>query len=266
MSVLRALRQVTASSSRAIARPVARAPLRLATVQLAPRASMTAARAFSVSARRLSEGSTDVVLSQKLAEELKYEKEAAVDATEPEFLKTFKEQGIWTVHDVLGNDEVTLTRKFGNETVRLMFSIADIQSAEEDPEYEQEEGEGAEDQPLHSYPVRASFSVTKANAKGSINIDTMCQEGAFIIDNMSYYPDAQLGTELTAEADWKRRGLYIGPQFDTLDVAVQEEIEKWVQERGINENLAMFIPEYSEYKEQKEYVRWLENVKNFVEA
>jgi complement component 1 Q subcomponent-binding protein len=91
----------------------------------------------------------------------------------------------------------------------------------------------------------------KANAKGSINIDTMCQEGAFIIDNMSYYPDAQLGTDLTAEADWKRRGLYIGPQFDTLDVAVQEEIEKWVQERGINENLAMFIPEYSEYKEQK---------------
>jgi complement component 1 Q subcomponent-binding protein len=79
----------------------------------------------------------------------------------------------------------------------------------------------------------------------------MCQEGAFIIDNMSYYPDAQLGTELTAEADWKRRGLYIGPQFDTLDVSVQEEIEKWLQERGINENLAMFVPEYSEYKEQK---------------
>jgi complement component 1 Q subcomponent-binding protein len=42
-----------------------------------------------------------------------------------------------------------------------MFSIADIQSAEEDPEYEQEEGEGAEDQALNTYPVRASFSVTK---------------------------------------------------------------------------------------------------------
>lgn len=40
----------------------------------------------------------DVVLSQKLAEELKYEKEAVADAPEePEFLKTFKEQGIWEV-------------------------------------------------------------------------------------------------------------------------------------------------------------------------
>jgi hypothetical protein len=40
----------------------------------------------------------------------------------------------------------------------------------------------------------------------------MCQEGTFIADNISFYKDASLGTELTAEADWKRRGLYIGPQ------------------------------------------------------
>jgi complement component 1 Q subcomponent-binding protein len=79
----------------------------------------------------------------------------------------------------------------------------------------------------------------------------MCQEGAFLVDNISFYADAKLGTDLTAEADWKRRGLYIGPQFDTLDVAVQEEFEKWLNERGVNEGLATFIPEYSEHKEQK---------------
>ncbi|KAH7907540.1 mitochondrial glycoprotein [Hygrophoropsis aurantiaca] len=266
MSAIRALRQLTLSSSRAIARPARNAPFRMSNV-VASRVSLPATRAFSISARRFAEGSSDVVLSQKLAEELKYEKEAAESAA-PEFLKTFKEQGLWTIEDTVGNDEVTLTRKFGNENIRLMFSIADIQTADEDPQYEQEEGDDAnsEDEPIHTYPIRTSFAITKANGKGSINIDTMCQEGAFIIDNISYYPDAQLGTELTAEADWKRRGLYIGPQFDTLDVAVQEEFEKYLQERGINESLAMFIPEYSEYKEQKEYVRWLDNVKNFVDA
>ncbi len=40
-------------------------------------------------------------------------------------------------------------------------------------------------------------------------------------------------------------------QFDTLDVTVQEEFEKFLQERGINDSLAMFIPEFAEYKEQK---------------
>lgn len=72
-----------------------------------------------------------------------------------------------------------------------------------------------------------------------------------MLDNVSYYPSVALGTELTAEADWKRRGLYLGPQFDTLDVAVQEQFERYLQERAINESLALFIPEYAELKEQK---------------
>ncbi|KAF9225704.1 regulatory protein suaprga1 [Gyrodon lividus] len=265
MSAFRALCQLTSVSSRAVARPALRSALLRLSVQVAPRAALSATRAFSVTSAHFSEGSSDVLFSQKLAEELKYEKEGAVAETEPEFLKTFKEQGLWTVQDVEGNDEVTLARKFGNESIRVMFSIADIQNVEE-PEYEQEDAEAEESDAVQSYPIRVSFSVTKNNAKGSINVDTMCQEGAFIVDNISFYPDAQLGTELTAEADWKRRGLYIGPQFDTLDVSVQEEFEKFLQERGINENLATFIPEYSEYKEQKEYIRWLDNVKNFVDA
>lgn len=46
----------------------------------------------------------------------------------------------------------------------------------------------------------------------------MCQDGSFIIDNISFYTDAKTGTELTAEADWKRRGLYIGPQVGGFDI------------------------------------------------
>ena len=49
-------------------------------------------------------------------------------------------------------------------------------------------------------------------APGALTIDAMCQEGTFVIDNISYYSDAKTGTELTAEADWKRRGYYLGPQ------------------------------------------------------
>jgi complement component 1 Q subcomponent-binding protein len=78
-----------------------------------------------------------------------------------------------------------------------------------------------------------------------------CHDGQFIIENISFYDDAKVGTELTAEFDWKRRGLYIGPTFDTLDVGLQEEFEKYLQERGINETVAAFIPEYSAYKEQQ---------------
>ena len=73
----------------------------------------------------------DLALSQKLAEELKYEQDANTEAEEPEFLTAFKKRGVWEVrehwpHIVLdtdtpqienieGSDEVVLTRKFGNE-------------------------------------------------------------------------------------------------------------------------------------------------------
>ncbi|KAI0320592.1 mitochondrial glycoprotein [Amylostereum chailletii] len=264
-SALRTLRQLAAASSRTLAaRSLTSSARQRLPAALARSAVVPAARSFTVSARRLGEGTSDLAVSQKLAEELQYEKDAVAEP-EPEFLKTFKEAGIWTIEDTPGSDEVTLHRKFGNEDIRVMFSIADIQSQED---YAQEEGE-SENPEVDldvSYPLRCSFTITKPTTPGALTIDAMAQDGAFMIDNVSFYKEGKLATELTAEADWKRRGIYIGPQFDTLDVGVQEEFEKFLQERGINESLAGFIPEYSEHKEQKEYVSWLGNVKSFIDA
>lgn len=212
--------------------------------------------------RRFGEGSSDVTLSQKLAQEMLYEEENGVQESLPEFLKDFQAQGIWTIEDTPGLDEITLSRQFGNENIRLIFSIADISPAED--EFNPEEGEESGNDSV-SYPVRASMSITKSNGGGALSIDLMAQDGHFILDNISFYDDAKIGTELSAEADWKRRGLYIGPQFDTLEPALQDEFETFLQERGVNEAIALFIPQYAEYKEQKEYVKWLNKVKGFVD-
>ena len=116
MSALRVLRSLTASSSRTVsARAFARSVHvpRLGS-QLAPRTAAPAARWFSASARVMGDGScklrcpyfhscadcthtADLALSQKLAEELKYEQEAATEAEEPEFVTTFKKRGVWQV-------------------------------------------------------------------------------------------------------------------------------------------------------------------------
>jgi len=267
MSAIRALRQLTSSTTRTLAaRNATRTFTRAATLPAFRLAVLPSTRAFSVSARRFGEGASDIALAQKLAEELKYEKESAT-SSEPEFLTAFKAQGVWKIEDTPGNDEVALVRQFGNETIRLMFSIVDIQNQQETEFDELEEGqEGEEDAAVPSYPIRCAFTVTKSTGPGALSLDTLCQDGAFLTENISYYNDSRLGTELTAEADWKRRGLYIGPQFDTLDVTVQDEFERFLEERGINDSLAAFIPDYAEYKEQKEYVSWLQNVKTFVEA
>ena len=122
--------------------------------------------------------------------------------------------------------------------------------------------------------LRLLTSSTQPSVPGALSVDAVCQEGVFVIENVSFYKDAKLATDLTAEADCKRRGLYIGPQvrfrvfffrdrraralklclcqFETLDLNLQEEFERFLlQERGIDESLALFVPEYAQYNEQK---------------
>lgn len=88
-----------------------------------------------------------------------------------------------------------------------MFSIADI-APEEDFEMETENGE--EETPAPA--IRVSLSITKNNGPGAMNVDLICEDNHLSVENISFYDSAKLGTELTAEADWNRRGLYIGPQ------------------------------------------------------
>jgi hypothetical protein len=35
--------------------------------------------------------------------------------------------------------------------------------------------------------------------------------GSFLINNIAFYPDADVALGMKAEDDWKRQGLYMGP-------------------------------------------------------
>ena len=186
-----------------------------------------------------------------MSEELTYEREASSEGV-PDFIKEFTSQGVWSINDSAGADEVSLVRQFGTETVRLMFSIADLDATQEEEfevEGESPDGEGVSGG-VTSTPLSVAISITKQSVPGALNVDAVCQDGSFLVENVSFYSDTEVGTQLTAEADWKRRGLYLGPTFENLDPAVQDEFEKFLDERGVNESLALFIPDYAEHKEQ----------------
>jgi len=242
--------------SRTFSRIGIRAPQSLA------RVGPSTVRAFSVTAR-VQDAPANLV--KALQNEITFEKEAGAEQpATPEFLEEFNKQGIWKIQDASGHDEVILTRQFNNETIRVIFSIADLES--EQPEFEEEAAEGEEEEPVGAiFPLRCSITVTKPSG-GALHFEGLIQDGAVVVQNISFYKDAALATGLSAEADWSRRGLYIGPQFDHLDVNVQEEFDEFLAERGIDQSLAVFLPEYAEYKEQKEYTDWLQSVKKFVEA
>ena len=104
-------------------------------------------------------------------------------------------------------------------SIRVLFSIADIENTE-DVEFDDEGNQvEAEEEPVS--PVRCAVTITKPNT-GALSIDCVAQNGTFQIDNISYYADGKLATELSAEADWKRRGLYVGPQVCKVSSSCHE--------------------------------------------
>ncbi|KAF7316539.1 hypothetical protein MIND_00173200 [Mycena indigotica] len=226
----------------------------------------TAARTFVSSARRFEATAVSQQLLEKLHQELNHEISTSETGTEgqPEFLTAFKQQGVWEINDVPGNDEVLLTRKFGNETIRVMFSVADLHDYEEDDMESQANEQGEEEEP--PIELRVSVSITKTSAPGALSVDLYCAEGAFHTANITFYKSSKMSTELTMESDFARRTLYSGPPFETLDVTLQGNFEAFLQERGLDSSLAEFVAEYAQFKEQEEYVEWLDSVGKFVES
>jgi complement component 1 Q subcomponent-binding protein len=89
-------------------------------------------------------------------------------------------------------------------------------------------------------------------------------ESIFVIDAVSYDTNPE-PTKATAQSEFESRSRYSGPPWQQLDEDLQLLMERYLEERGINTALAMFIPDYAELKEQKEYVSWLKNMKAFVD-
>lgn len=216
-------------------------------------------------------------------------------------------------------------RKFGDETIKVVFSISDLNAmtdengVEDDALYDEnpprdnegrgamqsggaqskaaqnqgrvpvaneaaeEEDEFSEDADANedaAFPARLNITIEKvfpssseiytythfglhANTQqpnqGALQVEAMAQDGMVVIDNVFYHKSAALATAQTAEADWERRGVYAGPPFGNLDEDLQVLIERYLEERGINTALALFVPDYIDYKEQKEYLSWLES-------
>ena len=115
-------------------------------------------------------------------------------------------------------------------------------------------GEDANQEP--SFPARINVMIEKSG-KGTLQIETTAQDGEIAIDNVYYFKKAELADAKTAELDWKRRNLYEGPPFGNLDEDLQVLLERYLDERGVNTALALWVPEYIDFKEQKEYLNWL---------
>ena len=112
-----------------------------------------------------------------------------------------------------------------------------------------------------SYPIRILVTITKPGNK-AIQVAAVVVDGTIDIENLTIYEKASL---VDAEGNKEAReaqSLYEGPPIRNLDPELQMHLERYLEERGINAELAVFLPDYVDQKEQKEYVSWLDSKSN----
>lgn len=115
--------------------------------------------------------------------------------------------------------------------------------------------------------ISLNIVIEKAGrSKGALNVDAHVSGAAISVENVRLFDTAKLANDTSPEATLTRASLYSGPQFETLDEDLQMLIERYLEERGINSDLAMLVTEFTQHKEHQEYVRWLKGVKAFVES
>jgi Mitochondrial glycoprotein len=57
---------------------------------------------------------------------------------------------------------------------------------------------------------------------------------------------------------------YAGPDFSTLDERIQTSLSEYLEGFGVNEHLAAFVECMSLDKDQRLYMKWLSNIKDFI--
>ncbi|KAI1036413.1 hypothetical protein LB503_002848 [Fusarium chuoi] len=227
----------------------------------------------------------------KLESEIKIEEDIKASEQDPASIKDFLNNSAFELIDTPGQEIVKLVRDFGDEKITVSFSIADItnydpygeESALEDEGFEDEGAQGSQrnaraneeiDEELEedaeeesNPPINLSIVVEKpGKASGALNIDASAQEGHIVVENLFYYTDASVAKVESPDAAQKRADVYPGPPFGSLDDDLQVLMERFLEERGITQALAVFVPDYVDVKEQREYTRWLNNVKAFIDA
>ena len=99
------------------------------------------------------------------------------------------------------------------------------------------------------YAMRFQITITKPGDK-AIFIIAETQDGALAVEHISN----GLPSEKNLESG------YSGPPMTSLDPDLQAMLDQYLEERGIDTNMVVFAFAYNDYKEQREYVDWLQSM------
>ncbi|CAD7973337.1 unnamed protein product [Amoebophrya sp. A25] len=209
---------------------------------------LSAARAFSsAAAKKLQTG---------LAQEIQHEKD---NYEKPKELS--KVPAGWSFHDEAGNVNMRLEKELANgKTCKVEWQLVSPPMAYEE-DMENEETPEQE-------PTEVELTVTVETKDKSEGLTYYCSASSMEGAKEGPKSSLAIGNVKTWSSVEERDNAasYNGPEFDDLDDRLQEAMEEYLAEIGVNEEVQEFISASAADKEQREYMRWMENLNRMVKA
>ncbi|XP_022745931.1 uncharacterized protein At2g39795, mitochondrial-like [Durio zibethinus] len=154
------------------------------------------------------------------------------------------------IEDTPGLQTVTLTREYDGELIKVNVHMPDLVTSDEQ-EGDEDDGDDTE-KPNKSSMLLVVTVSKKAGPRLEFSCTAFPDEIA--IDSLAVRnPDSE--DELS----------YEGPDFYDLDENLQKAFHKYLEIRGIKPSTTNYLHEYMINKDSQEYLRWLKNLKKFVE-
>eukprot|EP01012_Entosiphon_sulcatum_P000321 TRINITY_DN100508_c0_g1_i1.p1 TRINITY_DN100508_c0_g1~~TRINITY_DN100508_c0_g1_i1.p1 ORF type:complete len:228 (-),score=44.96 TRINITY_DN100508_c0_g1_i1:118-780(-) len=185
-------------------------------------------------------------LSSILEREIQQE-ESNTEITEPPRPAHFK------IHEAPGSVLVKATRTVKGEDITVQYTVPKDLAVDENEQT----------------VIPVDIIVRKAGRGG---LEFQCtvehQDGSpvLIVQRFAHFDEAHAATlvDETAEADYQRDLRYGGPLLADLESDLQEAIAEFLEQRGVNDDIAVWVWDHVRVKENKEYVRWMKGIQNFL--
>jgi complement component 1 Q subcomponent-binding protein len=192
--------------------------------------------------------------------EIDEEKENLFEGEELAELRA-KVEEVFAIKESDSSTEVVLEGEAHGDSIRVKFDVQDVVELEdeeymddEDEEEEETEEEEEEEEPEDELPgIRFVAEVTRDNQ--GLQFEGVASSN-LTVERVRFLHD------VTADSD--KDDLYLGPNFIDLELDVQEHFYSYLAARKVNDDLAQFITQFADLKEQREYLSFLEDTAKFV--
>nr|XP_008378800.2 uncharacterized protein At2g39795, mitochondrial [Malus domestica]XP_008378807.2 uncharacterized protein At2g39795, mitochondrial [Malus domestica]XP_028950150.1 uncharacterized protein At2g39795, mitochondrial [Malus domestica] len=154
----------------------------------------------------------------------------------------------FTVQDRPGEQWITMRRRFGDtEDIKIEVTMFDG--------YETAPKTG-DDSSGEDVRLQLSMLVDITKGDDSKDLEFLC----------SAWPDRlEVQKVYVLERDRMLAKPYMGPDFRSLNGRIQQRFSEYLEARGVNDELSVFLHQYMMNKDRIELIKWLGKVKSFVE-